>query len=71
MEMEYTKFVNEYAATEDRIYHLWSEILKEHLALAVSVPYLFSFSYPPGIHSFFTESDSKEVRCRNHDHEGR
>ncbi|RXW17706.1 hypothetical protein EST38_g8148 [Candolleomyces aberdarensis] len=37
METEYTKFVNEYAATEDRIYHLWSEILKEHLTLAALI----------------------------------
>ncbi|TFK27579.1 hypothetical protein FA15DRAFT_613700 [Coprinopsis marcescibilis] len=30
MEEIYSKFLLEYAASEDRIYHLWSAILKEH-----------------------------------------
>lgn len=40
IEKLYADFIDDYAATEDRIQLLWSEISKEHQALEVSFQFL-------------------------------
>ena len=61
MGTEYTKFLNECAASEDRISRLWSEILKENKAIEVRFIYL-SFSSSLAIDFLFAESFSEKVQ---------
>ncbi|KAF6747802.1 hypothetical protein DFP72DRAFT_585458 [Ephemerocybe angulata] len=37
IEKVYAKFLNNYAATEDRIHHLWAAVLKEHQTLQMAI----------------------------------
>jgi hypothetical protein len=37
IEAAFSKFLNDYAAVEDRIHHLWTDVIKEHQKLEVGL----------------------------------
>lgn len=40
IEAAFSKFLNDYAAAEDRIHHLWTDVVKQHQKLEVSQIFL-------------------------------